>query len=228
VLADFGNIMQSGEIIRSGRALKKLYEIIGLVVLVAAAFLTINIIHFQFFVVSVILYACIIDLLLALSLVIPGWVYFRRGRTQLNHMETTLGAIVASLCIVLYAVLGPTVIDRSLSIYILEKLNQRGGEIALAKVGDVFVQEYLPEYRLVDVRLTEQLTSRTAVIEGDCLILTPRGKFMAEFMNAYRRTFLPRKRYLMGTVTDQLTRPFDNAPQRVDVSCNASDTETVS
>jgi hypothetical protein len=56
----------------------------------------------------------------------------------------------------------PTVIDRSLSFYILEKLQQRGGGIRYAAFEQVFTQEYLKEHRLVDVRLTEQLESGTA------------------------------------------------------------------
>jgi len=51
----------------------------------------------------------------------------------------------------------PTVIDRSLSFYILEKINQRGGGIQLERFEEVFTREYVKEHRLEDVRITKQL-----------------------------------------------------------------------
>ena len=50
-----------------------------------------------------------------------------------------------------------------LEIGILEKLDQRGGGIQLAHFEEVFTKEYVREHRLVDVRLTEQLSTTVAV-----------------------------------------------------------------
>ena len=79
----------------------------------------------------------------------------------------------------------------------MEKLHNRGGQISLAAMSEVFAKEYLPEYRLVDVRLTEQVTSGTVIIKDGCIILTPRGEFVANLMSLYRKTFLPKKRDLL-------------------------------
>ncbi|MEM9150716.1 MAG: hypothetical protein AAGB19_09725 [Cyanobacteria bacterium P01_F01_bin.3] len=136
-----------------------------------------------------------------------------------------LVSIASNLLILLYAVMGPTVIDRSLSLYIVEKLDQRGGQISEAAMGDVFVREYLPEFRLVDVRLTEQVASGTARIEDGCVILTEKGRQLSAFVGFYRRTFLPKKRYLRGEITDQLTKPFANAKAIVDTSCVVPQTD---
>lgn len=199
--------------------MQKSLDILLVCILIGVAFLVVNLVHFWTLPVSVILYACAIDLVVALLITLPAIIWFWQRKGRLTTSETALSALLASTVTMLYAVMGPTVIDRSLSIYILEKLNQRGGEVAVDRVGDLFVQEYMPEYRLIDVRLTEQLTSGTAEIDGGCLVLTSKGRFLAETMNAYRRVFLPRKRVLRGEMTDQLTRPFDDAPARVDVSC---------
>jgi len=102
----------------------------------------------------------------------------------------------------------PTVIDRSLSFYILEKLQQRGGEIKLNQFEKVFTQEYLKEYRLVDVRLTEQLESGTIQIQNGTVKLTEKGNNIASFGQMFRRNFLPKHRLLMGTYSDDLTNPF--------------------
>jgi len=111
------------------------------------------------------------------------------------------------------------VIDRSLSFYLLEKIQQRGGGIRLASFQRVFTDEYVKEHRLVDVRLTEQLKSGTIVILDGCVKLTPRGKYLANFSRYFRRTFLPSKRLLMGEYTDALTDPFRYSRVAVNYKC---------
>jgi hypothetical protein len=113
----------------------------------------------------------------------------------------------------------PTVIDRSLSFYILEKLQQRGGGILQSRFAEVFTQEYLKEDRLVDVRLTEQLQSGTIRIENGCVQLTPKGDNLASFSRYFRAHLLPKQRLLLGTYSDDLTDPFRHSTMQVDYLC---------
>ena len=121
-----------------------------------------------------------------------------------------------------FAISVPTVIDRSLSFYLLEKLQQRGGGIREDAFADVFTKEYLPEHRLVDVRLTEQLQSGTIVIDDGCVELTSRGQRLAHFSRWFRAHWLPRHRLLMGEYTDDLTNPFRHGAGAVDYTCGAA------
>ena len=75
-------------------------------------------------------------------------------------------------------------------------------------MGDVFKDEYMPEFRLVDVRLTEQLQSGTIAIENGCVKLTPRGERLATLSRFIRTTLLPKHRLLAGVYTDALVDPF--------------------
>lgn len=113
----------------------------------------------------------------------------------------------------------PTVIDRSLSFYLLEKLQQRGGGIREDAFADVFTKEYMVEHRLVDVRLTEQLESGTIEIHNGCVLLTERGQRLAHFSRWFRANLLPRQRLLMGQYTDDLTHPLENGSLRTDYTC---------
>jgi hypothetical protein len=113
----------------------------------------------------------------------------------------------------------PTVIDRSLSFYILEKLQQRGGGIQQEKFEKIFTGEYIREHRLVDVRLTEQLESGTITIDGGCVRLTSKGENFASFGRFFRRNFLPKRRLLLGEYTDQLTDPFSRSDVEPDYLC---------
>src|SRR3978361_2174392 len=91
-------------------------------------FLVINIIHFRFFPVSVVLYDSIIDVAIVWAISLPFLVWGRR--TRLTGLEIGLSYVLAILLCAMYALAVPTIIDRSLSVYILEKLEQRGGRIA--------------------------------------------------------------------------------------------------
>ena len=120
----------------------------------------------------------------------------------------------------IFAISIPTVIDRSLSFYILEKLQQRGGGIRLDKFNYIFTTEYMREHRLVDIRLTEQVAPGTIVIEGNCVKLTDRGDALASFGQFFRRNLLPKKRLLRGEYTDQLIDPFSRSDSHPDYLCN--------
>jgi hypothetical protein len=118
-----------------------------------------------------------------------------------------------------FAISVPTVIDRSLSFYILEKIQQRGGGIKLDSFEQVFTQEYVKEHRLVDVRLTEQLESGTIQINNGCVKLTEKGNRLASFSRAFRQNLLPKQRLLMGKYSDDLTNPFRNSLSESDYTC---------
>ena len=185
-------------------------KLIGLAVagaLYVALLAVLYVIHVNFLDVNVVFYAAIGDGLLATALVavvlfaVP---WFRR----FTRFEKLLLALIGALAGYAFAISVPTVLDRSLSFYILEKIDQRGGGILKNRFADVFTKEYLVEHRLVDVRLTEQLVSGTIEDEDGCIVLTEKGKRLTKMSRWFRQNLLPKHRLLMGEYTDDLTDPF--------------------
>jgi hypothetical protein len=169
----------------------------------------IYILHIKFFRVDVIFYSAIFDAILAAIasiLIVTKAAYFN----IYNSFEKLLLFIIWILAGYALAISVPTVIDRSLSFYILEKLQQRGGGIKQSGFEEVFTKEYVKEHRLVDVRLTEQLSSGTIEIHDGCVKLTNKGDNISNFSRFFRKNFLPKKRLLMGEYTDDLTDPFSH------------------
>ncbi len=127
------------------------------------------------------------------------------------------------LCMVLvsyiHAITGPALIDRSLSFYILEKLQQRGGGIQRDQMDHVFSREYMEEHRLIEIRITEQLESGTVRLDGDCVRLTPWGEILASFGQFYRKNLLPRQRLIGDEYTDDLTDPLRAGAEYPDYQC---------
>ena len=187
----------------------------GLFVTLLLAF---NLIHNRFLTVDVVLYAAIGDSLIAM-IVTAVFLFSIPYFSVFQGFEKSLLLVIFMLAGYSYAISVPTVIDRSLSFYILEKLQQRGGGILRDRIQQVFIEEYLPELRLVDVRLTEQLESGTIEILGGCIRLTPKGHRLASLSRFYRQNFLPRHRLLMGEYSDDLTNPFRHSQAEFGYTC---------
>jgi len=175
-------------------------------------------VHITYFSVDVVFYAAIADAFLA-ALIAGTILLVAACFHPFNWFEKMQLIIIWLLAGYAFAISVPTVIDRSLSFYILEKLQQRGGGIRLDSFEQVFTKEYVKEHRLVDVRLTEQLASGTIQIENGCVKLTEKGKKIASFSRTFRQNLLPKHRLLMGQYTDDLTNPFKNSPSESDYSC---------
>lgn len=175
--------------------------------------------HVTFLKVNVVFYAAMFDGVIATGLMLLFVSFFKWLKVFTAFEKMQLG-----LCWLLlgyaYAISIPTVIDRSLSFYTLEKLQQRGGGIQLAAFGGVYANEYMKEHRLVDVRLTEQQQSGTIVIENGCVKLTPRGDSLAKASRFFRTHFLPKQRLLMGEYSSDLTDPFKSSTATIDYLCH--------
>lgn len=196
---------------------KFIKTILSSLIFVAILFL-IYIVHVIFFPVNVVFYAAIADALLAAGLSAIIVIMFKFFNV-LGYYEKFLLICIWVLAGYSFAISVPTVLDRSLSFYILEKLQQRGGGIQMARMSDVFTQEYMKEHRLVDVRLTEQMQSGTIEIIDGCVRLTPKGQRIASISRFFRLNLLPKKRLLMGEYSDDLTNPFRNSVSTPDYLC---------
>lgn len=187
-------------------------------VLYGLVLLCIYIIHVSYFKVGVVFYSAILDAVIA-AIITIGLCFCINWFRVFNVFETIQFLCICLLLGYSFAISVPTVIDRSLSFYILEKLQQRGGGIKLEAFDQVFTQEYVKEHRLVDVRLTEQLQSGTVVIENGCVKLTPWGQTLATSSRYFRGHYLPKQRLLMGKYSDDLTDPFRHSANKVDYLC---------
>lgn len=174
--------------------------------------------HMRYFRVNVVFYASILDGVIAVLLVggLLGALRFFRGFTSLEIAQLLLIWLLGGY---LFAISVPTVLDRSLSFYILEKLQQRGGGIREDAFRQVFTEEYVKEHHLVEVRLTEQLQSGTIYIHDGCVRLTDRGERLASFSRFFRKNLLPTQRLLTGHYTDALTDPFRDSHMSSDYRC---------
>src|SRR5215470_2851892 len=125
--------------------MRKLTSSSALILLLVAIFIAINVSHFRYLPVHVVLYDAVLDAIIATVFVALLYFWRLRAMLDLTIHESLLSCVIGLLLCLLYAVLVPTVIDRSLSIYILEKLDQRGGRIAQSAFDHILKEEFFPE-----------------------------------------------------------------------------------
>jgi hypothetical protein len=196
----------------------KYFKFCALTGLYVVLLVVIYVLHVHNVPVDVVFYSAMFDGVLAtvvclVLVVVFGWA------TGFSRFELAQTVGVWLLIGYAFAISVPTVIDRSLSFYILEKLQQRGGGIKLDAFEQVFTQEYVKEHRLVDVRLTEQQRSGTLTIRNGCVSLTEWGETIATASRYFRNHFLPKQRLLMGQYSADLTDPFRQSVKREDYVC---------
>ncbi len=183
-----------------------------------ALFALVYVAHARWFAVDVVFYSALLDALIAATLCALG-LFLVPALRRLSGLEKLQLCTIWLLLGYAIAISVPTVIDRSLSFYILEKLAQRGGSLRQDAMAEIFVNEYMHEHRLVDVRLTEQLASGTIEIADGCVSLTDKGRLIAQLSRSFRLNLLPRQRLLMGEYTDDLTDPFRQSRGEADHRC---------
>jgi hypothetical protein len=199
--------------------MKKLQSLMLWTALFIAIFGLFYVMHVRYFKVDVVLYSALFDGLAASSLTFTALVLWSKRHRILTRTERIQIFIIWILIASLLSLAVPTILDRSLSFYILEKIQQKGGGLHLDGFESMFKDEYMIEYRLVDVRLTEQFESGTLRLEGHCVQLTEFGRRLASFSHFFRLHFLPKQRLLREHYSDDLTDPFKNGVEVVEYRC---------
>ncbi len=173
-------------------------------------FICIYLIHINFFKVGVIFYSSLIDSVIAL-IIFFGLYNSINFFKHITNFESSLIILLLLFIGYSFSISLPTVIDRSLSFYFLEKIRQHDGAIKKTAMKQMFIDDYMDEYKLVEMRLTEQLKSGTIELKGNCIVLTKRGYLVTTFSDFFRKNFLANKRLILDSYSDQLTDPLKDS-----------------
>lgn len=188
-------------------------------ILFLVTFFLVYFLHIKFFYVNVIFYSAILDSLLAVLILFLINKIFRIFK-NFSSFETLQIFLIYILIGYSIAISGPTVIDRSLSFYILEKLRQYDGSINLDMMDEVISDDYLDEYSVLEARLTEQQESGTIFIRNGCVYLTDRGYIISDVSIFLRQNFLAQKRLIGNEYTNDLVNPLSNSIIKEEYKCH--------
>ncbi len=111
----------------------------------------------------------------AIMLAILGALAARRF-TVLD-LQTVVGAIPLSLAFnISFLIVFPVTFDRSITMFLLARIEQRDGQLDAQGLQQVFIREYLKEMRQIDRRIDEQSVSGNIRVEDGRIFITPQGK----------------------------------------------------
>lgn len=165
-----------------------------LILLIVAVFLFLGIhwFHGRVLGMTVILYGSVLDAALAIlgTALLFHFMRFRRSW----DLEPIFFFSSLFLALVIYCIMVPTLVDRSLSVFVLETVEQKK-RIDESKLEGVILSRYLKEMDVTNQRIQEQLASGTIVRRGNEYVLSPWGHTIVEITRFYKENLLPRKDY---------------------------------
>lgn len=159
-------------------------------------------IHITFIKVDVLLYSAIQDVLIA-TIIFMLFMVIQKKIIVFNLFELLLSSIVFLLVGYILAISIPTIIDRSLSFYLLEKIKQNNG-LREESLKSLIQQDYINELKVPEMRITEQLESGTILIKNGCITLTNKGEKISSFSIFFKKYFLPKMRLIKESYSDEL------------------------
>ncbi|MEJ7927249.1 hypothetical protein WG908_10845 [Sphingobium sp. AN641] len=92
-------------------------------------------------------------------------------------ISTLLGAVTISLSFnICFLVIFPVTFDRSITMFLLARIERQDGQLDRKGLEGVFVTEYLDEMQQIDRRIAEQSLSGNIRVSHGRISITPQGK----------------------------------------------------
>ena len=158
-------------------------------------FFIVNFLHFYFFEVSVILYALIFDIFISSLVFIL--ITFKTHKSYYKNSITYILFILFTLNLLFtYSILIPTAIDRSLSIYMLEQIDEKNGSLDLETFETQISKNYFYDMNVIKTRINEQIETGSIDLKNNEISLTEKGKILLGIFNFVKSNFLPKKRVI--------------------------------
>lgn len=123
--------------------------------------------------------------LILLILLVYAFLYFFTSRNEktIKYSSAFFSAGCISFAINMsFLIVVPVTLDRSVSVFLLADMYNRGGVVSSEQLKNDFIQIYVEQYKAIDRRLEEQVKSgNVAVTQNGNYELTTRGSNFIEF-----------------------------------------------
>lgn len=98
-------------------------------------------------------------------------------RCTVLDLPTVVGAVALSLAFnISFLIVFPVTFDRSITMFLLARIEQRDGQLDAQGLQQVYIHEYLGEMRQIDRRIREQAMSGNIRVEDGRIFITPQGR----------------------------------------------------
>jgi hypothetical protein len=126
---------------------------------------------------------------IAAPLLVMALTISRRWIATLD-LSTVIGAAALSLAFnICFLIVFPVTFDRSITMFLLARIERQDGQLKSEDLEQIFVAEYLGELRQIDRRVEEQRISGNIVVRDGYIALTPQGERLMTNARVVARLF---------------------------------------
>ena len=86
----------------------------------------------------------------------------------------------------------PTAIERSLSVYLLERLESSQGMLSISDFNNIAEHDYFNDMSVIETRIDEQVSTGSIVIIDNKVVITDKGKRLVKIFSFVKRYLLPK------------------------------------
>lgn len=138
--------------------------------------------------ISILFYRGIMLAFMAAAIMLLVGIMARR-RLRLD-LSTMIGATALTLAFNLcFLVVFPVTFDRSITMFLLARVEQRDGQLDARSLEQIFARDYLGAMHQIDRRISEQRLSGNIVVIQGHIHLTPQGRILMNGARAMGRWF---------------------------------------
>lgn len=153
-------------------------------------FLAIDIFHFNYFRPHIVLHGMMMDM--GFTILITVLLVRLLPALPFHAILLTNASIIFLFIASLYSVLGPVMCDRSLSVFILQKLEEASDAHKTLTVPELVAltqTHYIQGSHMVEKRLAEQQATGAINIQDDKITLTPGGILAAQIFEFFYKVY---------------------------------------
>lgn len=129
------------------------------------------------------------DLILSIFLSYGLFGYFKKDFLKINRVVIATFFYIHFVTLFLFIVFFNVIIERSLSLYMLEKISENPS-ISTQELNNVIETRYLKDMDVVRIRIEEQSASGNIFLDNQNLSLTNQGHFIVNFVTFYKKYYL--------------------------------------
>ena len=152
--------------------LEKFFHYFLASLLILVIFLIIHVTHFRLLRPEIVLKACVIDIVSSCLIGFAIYAFILKHDLFVSFSS----AITMLLGLAIYAVLVPTMVDRSLSVYMLVYLEEsKDGVLAKEDLKKMLIND-----TILDKRIAEHLRAGAIEVDGEKIKITTKGKIVSK------------------------------------------------
>ena len=134
-----------------------------------------------------------VAILLLLLLIVIRYIFIKKNIIFLEIKDIFITILISILINAFILILIPTTIERSISVYMINRLNNSENGLSKSEIEQTFIDEYVYEFDAFNKRLNEQVITgnitKKVIDSEEKYVLTNKGKFTYKLFRIFNELY---------------------------------------